>query len=458
MSVPTTLAAEVLRPGDEEYDEAAKVFFAAGEPALVVRPHDVAEVAAALDHAVRHDLPVSVRSGGHSALGHGTNTGGLVIDLVRFDGVEVLDAGRRLVRVGGGATWGKVAALLDLYGWGLTSGDTAEVGVGGLTLGGGIGWMVRKYGLAIDNLVGARVVTADGHLVTASADRHADLFWALRGGGGNFGVVVDFDFVAQPATTVHFGTVTYQLEDAATLVARWRDVMRAAPDELSSTLALMPVAPDAPPTATVLLCYAGDAGDDVAPGGSTAAADAALEPLLELGTVTRASIAEQRYAEVLEEARALPPGLRMVARNTLVRTLDDDVVAAIAELHAVPGPRGIAIRSLGGTFGRVPAEATAFAHRDAEAMVVGGFMLPGTATDADVERALVPWQSVAWHGLGTYTNFQGSATPADVAAAYPPATYARLAAVKAAYDPTNLFALNHNIAPASLEATGDPAA
>ena len=216
--------------------------------------------------------------------------------------MEVLDAERRLVRVGGGATWGEVAAALDPHGWGLTSGDTADVGVGGLTLGGGIGWMVRRHGLAIDNLVGARVVTADGRLVTASADEHPDLFWALRGGGGNFGVVVDFDFIAQEVGTVHYGTVTYQLDDAADLITRWRDAMRLAPEELSSTLALMPQMPGAPKVANLMLCYAG------APGGAVVDADEAIEPLLELGTVTQASIAERRYAEVLEEAQQAPPG------------------------------------------------------------------------------------------------------------------------------------------------------
>ena len=238
-----------------------------------------------------------MRSGGHSPLGHSTNTGGMVIDLAHLDAVEVLDAERRLVRVGGGATWGKVAAALDPHGWALTSGDTADVGVGGLTLGGGIGWMVRRHGLAIDNLVGARVVTADGRLVTASADEHPDLFWALRGGGGNFGVVVDFDFVAQPVGTVHYGAVTYQVDDAADLIRRWRDAMRRAPEELSSTLALLPQMPGAPRIANVLLCYAG------APGTAMTDADAAIEPLLELGTVTQASIAERRYAEVLEDAQ-----------------------------------------------------------------------------------------------------------------------------------------------------------
>ena len=447
----TAMAADVVRPGDDGYDDAARVFFATGRPAMVVRPRDPDEVAAAVRYAVRHDLAVSVRSGGHSALGHGTNTDGMVIDLAHLDAVDVLDADRRLVRVGGGATWGTVAAALDPHGWGLTAGDTSDVGVGGLTLGGGIGWMVRRHGLAIDNLVGARVVTADGQLVTASADEHPDLFWALRGGGGNFGVVVDFDFVAQLVSTVHFGTVTYQVDDAADLLRRWRDAMRLAPEELSSTLALLPQMPDAPRMANVLLCFAG------VPGAAVTDADAAIEPLLELGTVVQASIEERRYAEILEDA-LLPPGVQLISRDTLVPSLDDDVIAAIERLSGAPGPVVIAVRSLGGAFARVAPEATAFAHRASEAMVVGVRILPETATEADVEQALVPWQEVAALGTGTYINFQGSATDEDLAAAYPPATYARLAAVKRSYDPGNVFALNHNIEPASAEQAEGPAA
>jgi FAD/FMN-containing dehydrogenase len=439
----TDFAVEALRPGDDGYDAAAEAFFGTGTPALVVRPHDPDEVAAALAHAVRHDLAVAVRSGGHSPLGHSTDTGGMVVDLSHLDDVRVLDAGRRLVRVGGGATWGRVAAALDPHGWGLTAGDTGNVGVGGLTLGGGVGWMVRRHGLAIDNLVGARVVTADGRLLTTSQHEHPDLFWALRGGGGNFGVVVDFDFVAQPVGNLHFGSVTYQLDDAADVLRRWRDAMRQAPEELSSTLALMP---GDPPSATVLLCYAGE------PDTAVADVDSAIEPLFELGTVTKGSVSERRYADILEEAQR-PPGVRLVVRNTLVPTLDDAAIAAIDRLRAAETPMVVAVRSLGGAFGRVPADATAFAHRDAEAMVVGMVMLPEAATGADVDRALVPWRAVAAHGTGTYVNFQGSATAEDLAAAYPPATYARLAAVKRAYDPANRFALNHNVEPAPLEET-----
>lgn len=193
----TALITDALRPGDDGYDAAAQSFFGSGSPALVVRPRGPDEVAAALDYATRHGLAVSVRSGGHSPLGPAATTGAMVIDLVHWDGVEVLDSERRLVRVGGGATWGRVATALDPYGWAITAGDTANVGVGGLTLGGGFGWMVRRDGLAIDSLVGARVVTADGRLLTVSENEHPAMFWAVRGGGGNFGVVVDFDFVAR---------------------------------------------------------------------------------------------------------------------------------------------------------------------------------------------------------------------------------------------------------------------
>src|SRR4051794_26258768 len=276
MSSTTTIEAlEILHPGHDGYDAATRGFYNVAHPGLVVRPRDPDEVAAVLSRAARDDLQVSVRSGGHSPLDHGAGTREVMIDLARWDGVEVLDAARRLVRVGGGATWGRVAAALDPLDWGISAGDTRSVGVGGLTLGGGVGWMVRRDGLAIDNLVGARVVTADGRLLTTSEDEHPDLFWALRGGGGNFGVAVDLDFLAQPVSTVHFGTVTYRLDDPADLLGRWRDAMRVAPEELSSTLALTPRIPGTPPSAMVLLCYAGE------PGTTVSEANAAIEPLLE---------------------------------------------------------------------------------------------------------------------------------------------------------------------------------
>jgi FAD/FMN-containing dehydrogenase len=448
------LRGDVLLPDDDGYASAATTFFASGKPALVVRPRDAAGVASAVRYARREGLALSVRSGGHGLLGTATNDGGLVLDLAHLDSVELLapdaanpgstnpgstNPGNPVVRVGAGACWGHVMRTLDPHGLGLTAGDTAGVGVGGLTLGGGIGWLVRKHGLAIDHLVAARVVTADGRVLSASADTHADLFWAVRGGGGNFGVVVSFDFVAEPVPLVHFGTLTYRADDPARLVAAWRDHMRTAPESLTSTLALMPPMFGAPASATVTLCYADDAAGPLQ----------AVGPLRAIGEVLDDDVRVMRYADVLASAHR-PPGGRMLSRNTLVPRLDDGVVAAAVAAHR--GGGATVFRSLGGAFGRVPADATAFAHRDAEAMIVCAAFLPEDATAADEETALAAWVDVAGHGTGVYLNFQGSDTPADVATAYPPSTYARLAATKRRYDPGNLFGRGHNIAPAPAPA------
>lgn len=407
-------------------------------PALQVRPRDADEVATALAHAVREGLAVTVRSGGHGLLGH-SGVGDLVIDLGLLDAVDVLDESRRLVRVGAGATWGRVAAALDRRGWGLSAGDTASVGVGGLTLAGGVGWMVRKHGLTIDNLVAARVVTADGRLVTASDEVNPALFWALRGGGGNFGVVVDLDFVVHPVASVRFGSVTYRTDDPRGLVARWRDAMRDAPDELSSTLVLAPRVPGLETTATVLLCHAPDPG-------SARDGDDPVLPFVDLGPVVDWDLSERRCAEILETGAHHPPGLRPVVRNTLVRAVDDDVLDAIVRLRRA-APALVALRALGGAVARVPADATAFAHRDAEAMVMCAVMQPATATEAEAAAALEPWHEVAARGIGCYVGLHGAAGPDDLAAAYPMPTRVRLSTVKRAYDPANVFRRNHNIRP-----------
>lgn len=444
-ALPDDLRGDVLLPDDDGYAAAATTFFASGKPALVVRPRDAAGVAAAIRYARREHLVFSVRSGGHGLLGSATNDGGLVLDLAHLDSVELVRRdGNPLVRVGAGARWGQVMRTLEPHGLGLSAGDTADVGVGGLTLGGGIGWLVRKHGLAIDHLVAARVVTADGRLLEATADRHPDLFWALRGGGGGFGVVVGFDFVAEPVPLVHFGTLTYRPDDPARLVAGWRDHLRTAPESLTSTLALVPPMFGAPASATVALCYADDAAGPLQ----------AIGPLRAIGEVLDDDVRVLPYADVLANAHR-PPGGRLVSRNTLVPRLDDDVIdAAVAAFRS---GTSTVLRGLGGAFGRVPADATAFAHRDAEAMIVCAAFLPENAADGgasdgeatDTEPPLAGWPDVARHGTGVYLNFQGSDTPADLAAAYPPRTYARLAAAKRRYDPENVFGRGHNIAPAA---------
>ena len=427
------LPGEVLRPGSDGYAASAATVFATGTPDLVVRPRDAAGVAAAVRHATAAGTAVTVRSGGHSMAGLSTHTDGMVIDLRNLRGVEVLDRARRRVRVGAGATWGAVAAELAWYGLGLTTGDTREVGVGGLTLGGGIGWMVRRHGLAIDNLAAADLVTADGELIHADAEQHGDLFWALRGGGGNFGVVTSFEFIAQPVTGVHFGTIGYRSADLRGLIAGWRDLTRAAEENLTTVLNLMP----GEPTAMLQCCYAGPDPD---------AAAAALRPFRALAPVSTDTVREMPYADVLEACPVLPPGARMEIRNALVPALDDAMTGAVADL--VADGAAVGLRGLGGAVARVAPDATAYAHRDAEALVVAGTMVPPGAPPRHAAGTLARWPAVAGRARGAYVNFLGTATDDDVARVYPPATYRRLAGVKRRYDPGNVFRRTHNIPPA----------
>jgi FAD/FMN-containing dehydrogenase len=351
--------------------------------------------------------------------------------------VRLLDRASRRVRVGAGATWGTVAAALSPHGLGLTAGDTNQVGVGGLTLGGGIGWLVRRHGLAIDSLAAAQLVTADGRLIGADAVEHADLFWALRGGGGNFGVAVSFDFNAQPVTSVHFGAISYQAGDLPRLIGGWRDLMRASDEKLTTALNVMPAVPGQPGSVTLVCCYASPDGEEAAE---------ALRPFHALAPVTSDGIGVMPYPEVLEDVRPLPPGLRMAVRNAFFSPLDDASAAAVGELFT-GGGTALSLRSMGGAAARVSRDATAFAHRDAEVMVAAAFLLPQAAPPGLLHQALNRWSPVAALGSGAYVGFLGSADPADVAAAYPPDTYRRLAAVKRRYDPGNVFRRTHNILP-----------
>lgn len=419
-----------IRPGDPGYDEARTTIAGTAAPVVVVRPETTQDVAAAIHHARTEGLPLAVRSGGHNVLGFGNIDDGVVIDLSRLDRVELLGDGR--VTVGGGATWGPVATTLAAHGLAISSGDTTSVGVGGLTQAGGIGWMVRKHGLTIDALRAAEVVTAAGDTVRASATENADLFWALRGGAGNFGVVTAFELRAQPVSAVQFGTIGYALDDVPQLLKSWAAAMRSAPDELSTALVLMPGFGGGPGGAILFVCLA--AGDT-----------SALEPLRTIGTVVAEEVRERPYAEILEEAHP-PEGVRPVIGNTLVETVDEPLVDAIATAYAAGG-RVVFLRSLGGAFGRVDPAETAFAHRGAEALVVSAALLPADATQAQVESARAVWRTIGEQGVGSYAGFLASDTPEDVAALWPAPTLERLRRVKRAWDPENVFRRNFNIVP-----------
>ncbi len=431
-----TFNGEVVLPDDTAYERLRQTLFSGGgAPAVLLRPRSTAAVAQAVAFARDNGLVLSVRSGGHSAAGFSTNVGGMVIDLVLMNGVEIIDEAQHTVRIGSGSHWGDVATELDKHGLAISSGDTKSVGVGGLTLGGGIGWMVRKYGLAIDSLVAAEVVTAAGEVLRASQTEHADLFWAIRGGGGNFGVVTQFEFVAHPTDQVYFGAITYGLENLAGLLNAWRDYMRTAPEALTSSITVMPPFPGKPAAALLRLCY--DSAD-------AAAVNAIVETCKSFGQVIKFDLQKHRYPDVLEEASP-PPGMKVIVKNLLAKVFSDELIGSIT---AAAGPgRVIQIRGLGGAMARVPADATAFAWRDAEIMLFMANFVPPTASQADIDQALQPWRTLAPFGDGAYQNFISTNTPEDIAAIYPESTRTRLQQIKQIYDPGNLFNQNYNISP-----------
>lgn len=437
----TRIAGEVVLPTSSSFDELRNVFNQAGNPAAIVRAQTNEDVSAAIRFARERQVALSVRSGGHGLSGLATNNGGLVIDLARFNAVEILDPARHLVRVGAGAHWGDVAQALAPHGLAISSGDTNQVGVGGLTLGGGIGWMVRKYGLTIDSLEAADLITADGRALHVSAREHPDLFWAIRGGGGNFGVVTSFDFLAQPGGEIVGGLVTYDPADAENVLSAWASSMREAPEELSSTIVLFSgFGPQAPAQIMVLLCYAGD---------DEAKANAATKPFLHLGAVRSHDIQRKPYHAMLEDAVSPPPAIRLVGHDGFLKTLTSEAIAALAANYGQTGKPIAQIRALGGAVDRVSPEATAFAHRGNEALVVVPAFAPKDATEEQARQIRqAAWQPLAPMANGAYLNFVSDVSEATVAAVYPSATYARLARIKAEYDPDNIFNHNQNIKPA----------
>lgn len=430
-------AGTVVKPGDAEWDEARAFHSGIGEPTIVVRASSVDDVRAALRYAAAERLEVMVRGGGHSAWG--AVPGGVTLDLDALDSIHVDGT---LVRVGGGATWGAVAHTLAEQGLGVSSGDTASVGVGGLTLGGGIGWMVRAWGLAADQLVGAQLVTARGDVLELTDASHPELLWALRGGGGNFGVVTRFDFRAHELPSVVFATLAVT-GDARPVLRALRDTLQDAPRELTVTYMDVPeMDPSAPGGASITACWIGD---------DEAAARAALAPLLALDGVTETELAVRSYPDILMEMPAADPDAPMpgfVGGNTLLRDLSDDAIERLASFREANQASVLFLRSLGGAFGDVAQEATAFPARNATWFAMAGaFDIPGLVHDGNRPLIQAEWDAIEALGEALYGNFTVSTDPALVERMYSPETVARLAAVKRDWDPQNLFARCHNIRP-----------
>ncbi|KRB39209.1 hypothetical protein ASD93_03750 [Microbacterium sp. Root180] len=438
MSLSDLTTGTVVHPGDDEWDAARAFHSGIGEPTVIVRASSVDDVRAALRYAASERLDVMVRGGGHSAWG--AVPGGVTLDL---DAIDEIRVDGTLVHVGGGATWGAVAHALAEHGLGISSGDTASVGVGGLTLGGGIGWMVRAWGLAADQLVGAQLVTARGDVLEVNADSHPDLWWALRGGGGNFGVVTRFDFRAHPLSHVVFATLGVG-GDARPVLRALRDTMKVAPRELTVTyMHVPPMDPSAPPGATISACWIGD---------DEAAARAALAPLYALDGVTETELGVRSYPDILMEMPAADPDQPMpgfVGGNTLLGDLTDEAIERLVAFREANAASVLFLRSLGGAFGDVAQDATAFPAREATWFAMAGaFDVPGLVHDGNRPLIQAEWDAIEALGAALYGNFTPSTDPGLVTRMFSPEAMARLAQVKRQYDPQNLFCRNHNIAPA----------
>ncbi|HRN49733.1 MAG TPA: FAD-binding oxidoreductase [Anaerolineales bacterium] len=429
---------EFILPADPGYAEVSDGYQNPGAPAVVLLPATAVQVAEALALVQQLGLPVTIRSGGHNNAGLSTNRGGIVISLAHINDIQRLDDHGR-VRVGSGATWGAVAEALRPHQLAISSGDTRTVGVGGLTLGGGIGWMVRKFGLALDSLLAVELVTVDGRILRASRDEHAELFWAVRGAGANFGVVTYFEFAAQRVPKVTYNTIMYSQDEVPALLRNWRDAVRGSREDVTSSFTLLPSFGEGmPPMVWVLACYAGPAAE----------AEPHLARLAQLATPISVESKEVDYADVLEDGQP-PEGMQIVVKNIFLQSLTDEAIDAIAAVNSQPGMRVFQLRHLGGAVARVPAEETAFAFRDSEIMMFSAAFFPGDATSEVIEAGMQGWQALArQHGRGSYINFLSTASAEDVADIYPTATRARLAALKREYDPHNLLNSNYNVLPA----------
>jgi FAD/FMN-containing dehydrogenase len=460
MSAPTTtqipgFRGDAMVPDDRAYDDARAVWNGAvsRRPRLIARCTGTADVAAAVRFARDRDLAIAVRGGGHNVAGTAVCDGGIVIDLSTMRAVSVNPV-ERTAHVQGGALWGDVDHETQAHGLATTGGIVSHTGVGGLSLGGGIGWLMRKHGLAVDNVVQAEVVTADGEIVGASAGDHPDLFWALRGGGGNFGIVSSFRFALHPVgPTVMAGPVFWAAEDTADVLRFYRDFVAHAPDELGTVIRLGTV-PRLPgiagelhfrPAIAVTSCYAGPVEDG----------ERAVRALRRFGTPLVDLVGPTAYVDHQSGIDdTVPHGWHYYWKGTNLAGLSDAVIDIVAEhAYRATSPRSYAaIFHLGGAVARVPREATAYSRRDvAHTMSIDAVWLPeqdDTVRAADTAWARSFFDALQPHRAGVYVNFlDADDDTGRVQEAYGHETYRRLAEVKAKYDPDNVFRNNKNIPP-----------
>ena len=445
------LRGELIQPGDSDYDEARKVYNGSIDkhPSMIARCADVADVIACVNFARENDVLLAIRGGGHNGGGLAVADDGIVIDLSAMRGVRV-DPRERTVRVEGGARWGDVDHATQAFGLAVPTGIISTTGVAGLTLGGGHGYLSRKYGLAIDNLLEADVVVADGRLLKTNEEENEDLYWAIRGGGGNFGVVTSFLFKGNPVSTVYGGPMLWDLDRAEEILRWYREFSLQAPEDLYGFFAFLSVPPGPPfpehlhnkKMCAVVWCYCGDLED----------AEEAFRPISEeVGPATFEFLGPMPMP-VLNSLfdPLLPPGLSQYWRGDFVREISDDAIALHLEYGSeLPTPLStMHIYPIDGAVHRVGQEDTAFSHRDANWSAV----FFGVDPDPVNAERLTEWTKEYWAALhpysagGAYVNFMMDEGQERIRATYQD-NFERLVAVKNEYDPTNLFRVNQNIRP-----------
>ena len=440
------LAGRLLTAESDEFDTARRVLYinVDSRPLAIVRAANAGDVAEAVRFAAERGMPLAVRSGGHSLAHYSVSDDAIVVDLSDMKQVLV-DPQTRTARVQAGATSGDLAGPANRHGLALSTGDTHSVGMGGLTTGGGIGFMVRKYGLAIDNLLEAQVVTANGRIVTASAEQNADLFWGIRGGGGNFGIVTEFTYRLAPVGQILGGDLV--LPATHEVIRGYLEYVASAPNELTTIANVLhaPPAPYVPPervgelVLSILICWTG----------TEAEGQQAIAPLRALATPVADAVGVMPYPDIYRFTahQAAPHGASI--RSMFADTISDHAIDSIldAMTHASSPFSLVQLRGMGGAMARVRPDETAFAHRTQRYFVaVIGLWLDA----AQDERVHTAWTSALWNtlrpeGSGVYVNFLEREGADRVRDAYPAATFARLVALKRKYDPANMFRFNQNI-------------
>ena len=436
--------ARVISAGDPDYETRRATFNAMIDrrPARIVICSTVGDVVAAVNGARDEGLPISVRGGGHSVAGHSIGEGAVVVDLVGRRRIDV-DPQRQVAVAGGGATWEEYDTETQNYGLASTGGTFADTGIAGLTLGGGIGFLQGTLGFAVDCLVGARLVTADGEIVHASEDDNADLFWAIRGGGGNFGVVVDFEFRLRPITQLYGGTIVYPLSAASEVLRVVRDLAAVAPDELMLGAVVGTHSGSRMDAVVVSACYQGTAVEG----------EHAVESVRGILPAVMDTLRPLSYAEMQATFAPMPFGLRHYWKGQFLRELPDELIdATIEQFKGRPRPcsSGILFEFISGAPTRVPTEMMAFNQRDARQNVSA----LGIWEDPAHDGAQIAWARKVGAVLessatiGPYVNYMTADEPAGrVRAAYGD-KFDRLRQIKQRYDPDNVFRFNQNITPA----------